>query len=228
MYFKPDCMTKALHWIARFISFVFHPIFMVCYMLGLLLLVNPQLFGYSRWNQNLSLLILVFVSTVVIPGIAISMMRPLGFIQSLKMEEKKERIIPLIVVMIFYLWLFINFYKNKNIPFPLTTILLGVIIGLFLSFFITVFSKISIHAVGAGGLLGMLILTRLFFSYESFIWPVGAGSMISTDLLLLVAIIIAGMIGTSRLILESHHPGQVWGGYLIGLSSMMLAYTLLH
>ncbi len=214
--------------IAKLVSFVFHPLFMVSYMLLLLLLTNPQVFGFSRWNQNPSLIILVFISTVIIPGIAISMMRPLGFIQSLQMKERRERIIPLIVVIIFYLWLFINFYNNKNIPLPLTTIMLGVIIALFMSFFLTVFSKISIHAVGAGGLLGMLILLKMFYSYELFIWPESGGRMVPTDLLLVIGIIIAGLIGTARLLLEAHKPSEVWGGYLIGMASMFFAQMLLH
>ncbi len=219
---------RLTHWIAKIISLLFHPLFMVSYMLIILLMTNPQLFGYSRWNQSPSLILLVFISTVVIPGIAISMMRPLGFIQSLQMQDKKERIIPLIVILIFYLWLFINFYNNKNIPLPLTTVMLGVIIGLFFTFFITIFSKISIHTVGVGGLVGMLILLRLFYSYDFFIWPNAAGTMVPTDLLIVIGIVIAGMVGTSRLLLDAHRPGEVWGGYIIGIASMFIAQVILH
>jgi membrane-associated phospholipid phosphatase len=40
----------------------------------------------------------------------------------------------------------------------------------------------------------------------------------------MIAVIIAGIIGTARLILKAHLPGDIWLGYIIGILVQFLAY----
>ena len=145
-------------WLAHFISFVFHPLLILTYMLVLLILVNPYLFGVSSiWEIDSQLLILrIFFSTFFIPAISVVLMRLLGLIESLEMRDRQERIGPYIITGVFYLWIFRNFLSNSQVPDAYTTFVLGATISLFLAFFINIFTKISAHAVGMGGLTGWL------------------------------------------------------------------------
>ena len=77
--------------LAQVISVLFHPLLIVTYMLVLLLLINPYLFGvYSIGDKFSKLLILqVFLSTFFIPGFAVAMLRFTGLVSSLEMKTKK-------------------------------------------------------------------------------------------------------------------------------------------
>ncbi|MCB0643086.1 MAG: hypothetical protein KDC44_15660, partial [Phaeodactylibacter sp.] len=129
--------------IAKFISLLFHPLLILTYILVLLLLSNPYLFGVNTIQEEIPLVLLMFFSTVLIPGIAVAMLKLLGLIKSLTMEERNERIGPYIITSIFYLWLFINFYHNSQVPTIFTSFVLGATIALFVVFFINIFAPIS-------------------------------------------------------------------------------------
>lgn len=197
-------------------------------MLVILLLVNPYIFGVNSIRSSTPLILMIFLSTFFIPFVAISMMRVLGLISSFEMKNRYERIGPYIITGILYLWIFRNVLENPNIPYPYKVFVLGATIGLFIAFFINLFSKISMHAVGMGGLVGMLILTVSFYSYPSFIMSLGAHSFeLKTYYLLMLAIIFSGIVGTSRLFLDAHEIDDLYGGFLVGIGTQFLALPFL-
>ena len=219
-----------LRLLAQLISIIFHPLLIVTYMLVLLMLVNPYLFGVNNiGDQSSKLLILqIFLSTFFIPGVAVAMLRFTGMIRSFQMESKQERIGPYVITGILYLWMFRNFLDNPSIPTAFTSFLLGATIALFFAFFINIFSKISAHAVGVGGLLGMVVITMLLFSYDTFTILSPRGTMeISMSTVLLITILVAGLVGTARLALQAHEPMDLYGGYLVGFASQFLALRFL-
>jgi membrane-associated phospholipid phosphatase len=219
----------ALRGIAKAISIIFHPLLMLSYMTILLLIVTPYWFGANSISQKIPLLLAVFFSSFLIPAIAVLMMRFLGLVESLELRDQRERIGPYIVTGIFYLWLFINFRNDPNMPPPFPAFVLGSVIGLFLAFFINNFSKISAHTVGMGGLVGMLLLLPSLGSFDPIFFNLGPLGTMRTTLgaLLLFAIVCAGLVGTSRLLLRAHEASDVYGGYLVGVASMFFAFRIL-
>ncbi len=217
--------------LAQIISFVFHPLLIVTYMLVLLLLINPYLFGLSSIGEKAGKLLILqtFLSTFFIPGFAVAMLRFTGMIKSLEMKAKEERIGPYIITGIFYLWMFRNFLGNSQIPTAFTCFMLGATIALFIAFFLNIFSKISIHAVGMGGLLGMVVITLLLFSYDTFtINSSILGTLeVSMSTVLVLTVLLAGLVGTARLILYAHEPLDLYGGYLVGFTAQFIALRFL-
>lgn len=210
--------------ISKAISVVFHPLFIVSYLLFILLLINPYSFGIQD-EKGLGLVVIsvVFLS-VFFPLFAILVLRSLGLVKSLNMENKMERIGPLIISGIFYLWLFINIRNNNVFPEVFRMIVLGATIGLFSAFFINNFTKISLHAVGMGGLLCSLFLIRYSFSYHEFVISfLGNKYLVHTDLLLLCGVFVTGLVGTARLHLKAHSLNDIYGGYIVGFLAQIIA-----
>lgn len=225
---KKSTFTKyyliMLRYLAYFFSILFHPLLVLTYMLMILLLVNPYIFGVSSIGASTSLILMIFLSTFFIPFVAIVMMKFLGLISSFDMKDRHERIGPYIITGVLYLWIFRNVLENPNIPEPYKVFVLGATLGLFVAFLINLFSKISMHAVGMGGLVGMLILTVSFYSYPSFTVPLGPYSFeMKTYSLLMIAIIVSGFVGTSRLFLDAHKINDLYGGFFVGLSTQFIA-----
>ncbi len=219
----------ALRGIAKIISFLFHPLLILTYMTVLLLTINPFWFGVNRVSDKIPLLLAVFFSSFVIPGIAVLMLRFLGLVESMELRDKKERIGPYIITGIFYLWLYINFRNDPNMPPIFYTFVLGSVIGLFLAFFINIFSKISAHTVGMGGLIGMLLILLRFGSFDPVLIHLGTIGVLRTTMgtILLIGILIAGLVGTSRLLLQAHDNLDLYGGYMVGLAAQLFAFRIL-
>lgn len=213
---------------AKIISILFHPLLVLTYMLVVFLLVNPYLFGVHNIQEpfGMQLILRVFLSSFFIPMVAVLMLHFTGLVQSMEMPQREQRIGPYIVTGIFYLWLFRNLLDNTTVPRLFTSFVLGATIALFLAFFINLFSKISAHAVGMGGVIGMLLLLMTYFpQYDSIVLQLRGGNAveISLTVMLLLAILIAGLVGTSRLSLKAHQPMDLYGGYAIGLIGQFLA-----
>ncbi len=216
--------------IAKILSLLFHPLFVVTYLLLVLFAVNPYLFSVQdAKGQGLVLISVVFLS-VLFPMVVIIMLRFLGFIESLELKDRMERIGPLIGTGLFYMWLYINIYQNPAIPRAFSLMVLGSTIGLFLAFFMNNFSKVSLHAVGMGGFVTAILLIRFLFSYDFFILGLGplGTYKIHPDLLVYGSIIIAGLVGTSRLYLNAHSRDQVMGGFLIGVIAQIIAFRFMY
>ncbi|PHI19744.1 hypothetical protein CEQ90_10975 [Lewinellaceae bacterium SD302] len=208
--------------IAWLVSGVFHPLLIPSYMLVILVLVNPFLFG----REDVGLIFLsVLASTLVLPLVAVAVMRGLEMIDSFQLEDRMERIGPYLVVLILYIWMYLNFARRGTVPTAYTAFTLGMVIALSVSFFINVFSKISAHAVGMGGLVAMVLATMLFFDSQGLKFVLGGlGTYrVSTSLLLLLVIIIAGLVGSSRLRLKAHVPLEIYAGYVVGFISQLIA-----
>lgn len=220
-----------LRFLAHVFSVVFHPLLIVTYMLIILLLVNPYMFGVNDLTDGRSkkLILLIFLSTFIIPAFAVFMMKALDMIDSLQMKTKSERIGPYIVTGILYMWLFQNLLNNPEIPSAYKVFVLGATIALFVGFFFNLFTKISMHALGMGGLLGMIIITSLLFSYGSFIFSVGPFGVIemSMNALLMIVIMLCGIVGTSRLLLNAHNLQDLYSGFIIGMGAQFLALKIL-
>lgn len=214
--------------LAKIISVLFHPLLILTYMLVLFLLVNPYVFGIHSIQEpfGMQLILRVFLSSFFIPMVAVLMLRFTGLVQSLEMPERQERIIPYIVTGIFYLWLFRNLVDNTTIPRLFSSFALGTTISLFLAFFINLFSKISAHAVGMGGIIGMIVLLMNYFpEYKVVQLPWGSEDFleISTTMVLMLALVLAGLVGSSRLSLKAHEPMDLYGGYFVGFVGQMIA-----
>ncbi len=214
---------------AQTISVIFHPIGMVFYMFMYVMYAAPQNFSTPDPRQKTFVILSFLALTVMFPLLGISLMRMQGLISSLQMKTKKERIGPLIVIAIFYLWLYVNIRKNTLVPDMITFFVLGSVISIFLGLFINSFSKISLHCMGAGG-----FLAGFLYIYQTFVFPTFDVHLpqwdvvlrISNDLILLITLIVTGLVGTARLLLNAHQKDEIYDGYVVGILSQMIAIQI--
>ncbi len=208
------------------ISVLFHPLFMSAYFLLFLYLLNPIFIDISDKTAAL-FIIQLLAATILFPMVSIFMMKGLGFIDSIEMKDHKERVGPLLTTSIFYIWMFLNFKRSSYVPDYITYFLLGSTVSLFISFFITLFYKISLHAVAISGLIfGLYIVKTKYYFYEWIMPFLDNTYVINADILILFLLLIAGLIGTCRLFLKEHTAQQIYTGYGVGFISMVVAYVV--
>ncbi len=215
---------------AHFFSIAFHPLLILTYISLVLLWTNPFSFGWRHVAEADTLLIIIIMTSITLPAIAVIMMKMLGWVQSFELETQHERIGPYIVAGIMYLSLYLHISRADAFPVSLKVAVLGSLIGLWTCFFINNFTKVSVHAAGMGGFVAMAALTKLTFGYsQAQIGLVGGANLVlPMDCLLYASILIAGAVCTSRLILKAHELKDVYAGLLVGLVSMTIAYLILR
>jgi membrane-associated phospholipid phosphatase len=216
---------------AKIISVIFHPLLVLTYMLILLLIVNPYLFGVNSVSEkgSIKLILTVLFSTFLIPAFAIFMMWRLKLISSIEMTDKQDRIGPFIATGVFYLWVFRSVLEDSNMPAAFLIAVLGTTMGLFICFLINLFFKISLHAAGMGGLIGMVLIIMWLYSYGSFLLhlPFIGATEFSINFVLILCLLIAGVVGSSRLFLRAHTPRELYAGFLLGLLCQYMALKIL-
>jgi len=215
--------------VAKIISVLMHPLFIISYVLFFLMQANPYIFGYSGAKAQGLIVISVVSISFLFPMISIFLMKALGLIQNLEMQDKKERIGPLIVTGLFYMWLYVNIRMNDNIPEALTFFILGSTIAVFIALMVNSFSKISLHAIASGGMVTGIVFIVFNWTYGFIDVPLPWLHMqlrISDRLAIMMIILLAGAVGSSRLYLKAHAENEIYGGYIVGILSQIIAFRI--
>lgn len=203
---------SSLLWIlSTVLSFVFHPLLLATYSFIYVDMFFPYQFMHLAPQQKTQLMATIVTNTLVFPVIVLLLMKGLKIVSSFELRTNKERILPFIAIMLFYFWTYLVVEK-LGVGHYFTRIALGASLGIFLAFFLNVFYKISIHAVGMGAFLGVA-LSLTFISTYNLLFP------------LLLVVLIVGAVGSARLFLGAHTPREVISGYMVGLLGQMVAFS---
>jgi hypothetical protein len=196
--------------IGHFISIVFHPLFIPGYITAFLLYLHPFAFaGENDWYKGIKLLS-VMISTAFFPAFTVLLLKLLGFANSVTLNTKKERIIPIIASMIYYFWIFYVSKNQPDNPPELVEMLCAVFISSIIALTANNFIKISLHTIAMG-------ILASFFIYIA--W----NSLVPMGLPLAIALFIAGLVGTARFMASDHSQGELVWGYISGAISMVIA-----
>jgi hypothetical protein len=191
--------------LAKVFSVVFHPLLMLVYGL-VIIFTAPTLFGYLPVEVKKILFLIVSVNNVFLPVSLMPFFMHRHIITSWTIDDRKERTIPLILTTALYGATSYIIFRYQ-IPLFLKTYIFS---ALFLSLIVTVINlwwKISLHSVGAGALLGIVLI----LSFRTHTPLIGY---------LILVILANGLILSSRLRLNYHNPAQVWIGFLTGLTGV--------
>ncbi len=207
-------VSPLLRYIAGFISWVFHPLLLGLYMCIYLVYYQPDFFmGIGQKGKGQTVLIYA-INAVFFPLVSVLLCKALGFIKSIRQNTQKERIILYSITMVFFFWAFYVFNNKPGMPPIIAKMALGIFLTVSLNFIANIYIKISMHAAGAGSLIGLMVM--LLFSTSVFIgYPIA------------VAILLAGIICTARLIVSDHSMPEIISGLASGFLGQWLAFSFL-
>ncbi|WP_229208805.1 hypothetical protein [Dyadobacter luticola] len=205
--------------LALILSVIFHPLILTTYLFALLFFVSPDLVGVSAFELPAlgSLLMLLFLNTFLAPTIIIYYFKKMGMISSLHVDNLEERRLPFLACVIIYgiaTYLFGWQLQPIDELAPQISVILGsATLSLVIVTMVSYFWKISAHAVGIGGSIGILSGLLIRFDEGTLLIP------------LLITILIGGWLLSARLQLNAHNPLQILVGVLCGvLVSSMTVY----
>jgi hypothetical protein len=205
--------SKPLIVLAKLISYLLHPLFIPFFITLFMMYWFPHWFAGMNERRKIFFAVSIFFSTAFLPGFTVLLLKGLGFIDSIHLRTNKERIIPYIATMFFYWWSY-NVSRNvADIPSLLKVLFFGIFICTSLAVVCNNFFKISMHAMGVGGLVAFMILLAMQSTQ-------GMGMPLS------IAILLAGLTCTARFIAGEHTQKEMYIGFFAGAFCQVVAWWI--
>ena len=202
---------KSIILTARIMSMVFTPFYLPT--VGLIALFVFSYMSQMPWAYKFQLLTLVYLFTVVLPTLLIHFYRRYQGWSLIQLGSKERRMVPYVISILCYFFC-IYLMDYFHVPHFMSNIVGAALFIQIVCALINVWWKISTHTAAIGGVAGALFVFGELFGFNPVWW-------------LCLVVILAGILGTSRMILRQHSLLQVVAGFLVGIVCSVLGLIFL-
>ena len=152
----------------------------------------------------------VYGFTILMPVLLTFLLRKIN-LRLAGNEYQKQRYLPLLLTFVSYILCLVIMFR-LHLPWYMNNIIVVVLLILLVCVIANLKWPLSEHMAGMGALIGGLVAFSELFNYNPTGW-------------LCLCILVAGLLGTARIILQRHTLGEVLIGFAVGL---LCALLLLH
>ena len=196
---------------ARVMSMVFTPFYLP--IVGLMSLFFLSYLSLMPTAYKLQVLTLVYFFTILLPTVLIHLYRKYQGWNLIELGHKERRMVPYVISILCYFFC-VYIMDALHIPHFMGTIVSAALAIQIVCALINVWWKISTHTSAIGGVAGALFVFGELFGFNPVWW-------------LCLVLILAGALGTSRMILRQHSLLQVVAGFLVGVVCSILGLIYL-
>ena len=185
---------------ARILSMLFTPFWLP--IAGLIVLFLFSYMSIFPWYYKLQVLILTYLFTILLPTAVIHLYRRYQGWNLIELGIRERRMVPYVISIVCY---FTCTYVMQRLHMPhfMSSIVVAALLVQIACAIVNVWWKISEHTAAIGGIGGALFAFAEYLDFNPVWW-------------MCLVFIVAGMVGTSRMILRQHTLGQVVGGFWVG------------
>lgn len=187
--------------VAKAISTIFRPIYYPLLCCCILFTFTPL----SRFPLNYKVIELaeMMLFTIAIPMLLTLLYRAIFHIDNLEMRKRSKRIVPyLIFITSYFVYIYLLRQDNMN-RFIISVITVALCIQI-VCMIINLGWKVSVHAAGAGAIIGAIAAYSRIFMFNPLFW-------------LSIAFLVTGAVGSARMILRQHNLSQIIVGTMVGI-----------
>lgn len=185
---------------ARVVSMIFTPFYLPT--LGMLLLFVFSYLSLLPASYKMIVLAIVYFFTILLPTLLIYSYRTHQRWTSWELGWRERRMVPYVISILCY-FTCVYVMRQLHMPHFMSSIVIVALIIQMVCAIINIWWKISTHTAGVGGVTGALMAFSAIFYFNPLSW-------------LCIVVLVAGFLGTSRMILRQHSLAQVVAGYLVG------------
>lgn len=195
---------------ARVVSMLFTPYYLP--VVGLIALFVFSYLSMLPLGYKLTMLLIVYLSTVLVPTLLLHAYRQYTGWTPFQLGPKERRVMPYVISILCY---FLCYYLMlvAHVPHVINSIVVAALAIQVLCALINVGWAVSSHSAAIGGVTGGLLAFSLIFNFNPVWW-------------LCLMLLLAGVVGTSRMILRQHTLSQVLAGFSLGIVTTFLIILL--
>ena len=182
-------------------------------IVGITLLFLFSYLNMFPWSYKIQVLLMVYLFTVLLPTLLIHVYRRYQGWNLIELGHRERRMVPYILSIISY-FTCVYVMEQLHMPHFMGSVIVAALAVQIVCALINVWWKISTHTAAIGGVAGALFAFSCYLGFNPVWW-------------LCLVIIVAGMVGTSRMILRQHSLLQVVGGFAVGFVCAALAILFL-
>jgi len=203
--------------VAKFISIVFHPLLMATYLFLMLSHTLPAALNPVPMEGQQRFILLICMVTFLIPMTTVIFFRMMGTIESLQFFNRQDRVVPFLMITVFYGVVTYFFYDKFRIGLHDNVLRLMIVLDLLVvvTTAITFFYKVSVHSLCMWGMIGIVLYLHKASDNNMLLIPS------------VVLFLLTGLVMASRLQLNAHNANEIWFGAAAGFGVSFAAMTLL-
>lgn len=190
------------------------PLIMPTY--GVFLVLWVSVLCLLPYGSRVAVLLVCMGITCIVPLIFLSVLRHFNLVKDLHVNIREQRLIPYLFAALCYAVAAYYLYSNCHAPTWFVMFMVGTCITVLLLALINLKWKISAHMAGIGGVIGLI--------YQIHVQGLSAFDLMW---LLCLSILVAGLLGSSRLVLKRHDIWQVLAGVILGFLCVSLTMRFL-
>ena len=186
---------------SRVVSMVFTPFYLPT--LGLLALFSFSYLSLLPFQYKAIVIAIVYFFTILLPTLLIHVYRRHQHWNLIELGQRERRMVPYVLSILCY-FTCVYIMRSLHIPHFMSSIVVAALCIQIICAIVNGWWKISTHTAAIGGVVGALVAFAAIFGFNPLPW-------------LCITIIIAGILGTSRMILLQHSLSEVVSGFLVGV-----------
>ncbi len=191
---------KEIIYLARIISALFKPFYLP--ILGLVTLFTFSYLSMFPWYYKIEVLLLTYLFTILLPILFIHFYRRHQGWNLIELGHRERRMVPYTISILCY-FTCIYVMEQMHMPHFMGSIIVAALAVQIVCALINLWWKVSTHTAAIGGVGGALFAFSHYLGFNPVWW-------------LCLVILIAGLLGSCRMILRQHSLAQVVGGFCIG------------
>lgn len=206
-------VNKFIAGLANFLSTALSPLLMPTY--GVFLALWVSILCLLPYGRRVAILLICMGITCIMPLIFLSVLRHFKLVKDLHVNVREERTIPYLFTALCYAVAAYYLYYC-HAPQWFIMFMVGSAITILVVVLINLKWKISAHMTGIGGVIALI--------YQIHVQGLSAFELLG---LLCCSIVVAGLLGSARLVLRRHDSWQVLAGVVVGFLCVSLTMRFL-
>ena len=202
---------KHIIFAAKALSVVFTPFYLP--LVGLAVLLTMTYLSLLPWAYKLFLIVTFWVFTIALPSLLIRLYRRYRGWPPFMVASKERRVIPYVISIVSYLLCY-YIMAYVHVPHFMGSILMAALVIQVVCAIVNLFIKVSTHMAAIGGVAGALMAFAAIFGFNPVWW-------------LCVVFVLAGLVGTSRMLLRQHSLHEITLGFLVGVACAFVSVLVL-
>lgn len=201
-------VNKLIAGFARFLTTALSPLLMPTY--GVFLVLWVSVLCLLPYGRRVAVLLVCMGITCILPLIFLSVLRHFKLVKDLHVEKREQRFFPYMFTALCYTVAAYYLYYCHS-PQWFVMFMVGSAVTVLIMALINLKWKISAHMAGIGGVVAL-------------VYQIHVQGLSAFDLfwMLCITIMVAGLLGSARLVLNRHDAWQVLAGVVVGFLSVSL------
>ena len=192
---------------ARIVSMLFTPFYLP--IIGLIALFFFSYLSIFPMLYKFQVLVMTYLFTILLPTVMIHLYRRYQGWNLIELGQRERRMVPYIIPIVCY-FTCIYLMERLHMPHFIGSIIIAALLVQIVCAIINVWWKISTHTAAIGGVGGALFAFAEYLGFNPVWW-------------LSLVFFVAGLLGTSRMILRQHNLSQVVAGFWVGFICAAIA-----